>query len=241
MTSIKIENINNLQVSDQLICEDKIIGNEKNKLLIFDNFFKNPNVLVNLFNESKTLTKSKGNENFYPGVHSPINNEYNKILYNALKPFIKKHFKLPVAYLENIDSDFSVVTTPPDKLNQNQSIPHYDSIGKGRLAILLYLCHPPFKGTGFYRHIETGFESMKKSRTEQYWGIVENQISHNQFENKYINEGNEYYSKIWEAELKFNRLIIYPNQILHSSLIDPLLINNPPINGRLTLRTFLYF
>lgn len=228
-------------INEQIKCEVMHIGTEKNTILIIDDFSQSPDELVNIFINRNTHIKIEGEKNHYPGIHAEINPQYTQELFNAIKPLIKQYFKLPVAYLESIRSDFSIVTTRPGQLNQDQCIPHYDSLGKGHIAVLHYLCHPPYLGTGFYRHIPTGFESMNRKRLDKYWSMVEDKIEKKVFKNDYINQGNDYYELVEKVPLKFNRLIIYPSQILHSSLIDSQLICDELDKGRLTLRTFLHF
>ncbi|GAA5138020.1 hypothetical protein GCM10025767_19740 [Thalassotalea piscium] len=229
------------QINDQIKCKAMIVGQEKNIVLVIDDFSQNPSELVNAFINRNTHIKVEGDKNHYPGIHAEVNTLYTQQLYLALKPLIKEYYKLPVAYLEHIRSDFSIVLTRPEELNQEQCIPHYDSLGKGHIAVLHYLCHPPYLGTGFYRHKATGYESINRTRLAQYSQIIEKNIENKIFKNDYINRGNEHYELIDNVELKFNRLVVYPSQMLHSSLIDSKLITDDFDKGRLTLRTFLHF
>jgi len=54
---------------------------------------------------------------------------------------------------------YSLVTTPADKLNMVQRIPHVDGGNDKKLALLHYLCGQDFGGTAFYKQLKTGFET----------------------------------------------------------------------------------
>jgi len=217
------------------------IGNEKTAIIIIDDFSDSPHSLTEYANEQSKLACIRKEENFYPGVTGPSDPTYTKNLYEALKPIIKKVYKLPVAYPASLDSSFGMVTFSPENLNQNQKIPHYDSVSTGQLAVLHYLCHPPFQGTAFYRHKETGYETITRNRKEHYWSFAEEKLANNHYPSQYANNGNDDYEKIEDIAVKFNRLIIYPSQLLHSSIINPEHLSTDPLKGRLTLRTFVTY
>lgn len=217
------------------------VGNENTAIIIIDDFSDSPDNLLSYVTQQCKLTCLKKEENFYPGVTGSADPSYTKNLYQALKPIIKKVYKLPVAYPTRLESSYAMVTFSPDDLNQNQRIPHYDSVTKGQLAILHYLCDYPFQGTAFYRHKETGYETITRTRTEHYWSIAEEKLKNNAYPEQYANHGNDDYEKIEDVPVKFNRLIIYPSQLLHSSLINPEHLSSDPLKGRLTLRTFINY
>lgn len=234
-------NKNEFSTNKNIKIQIKEIGIEKTAIVIIDNFSDSPQSLVKFAIEQSQLACKEREENFFPGVTGKSDPTYTKNLYLALKPIIKQVYKLPVAYPSRLESSYAMVTFSPNDLNQNQRIPHYDSVSTGQLAILHYLCEPPFQGTAFYRHKETGFETITRNRKSQYWSIAEEKLKAKHYPTQYANNGNDDYEKISDIEVKFNRLIIYPSQLLHSSLINPEDLSTNPLKGRLTLRTFVTY
>ncbi|MCJ8320266.1 MAG: DUF6445 family protein [Colwellia sp.] len=231
----------NFKVNDELKFDVSYLGNEKTPVVIIDNFCQSPEDIVLFAKKNSQLIPAEKKTNFYPGVISELTNNYNDNMYAALKPIIKKVYRLPVAYPSWLESNFAMISFSPEELNQNQRIPHYDTEGPGQLAILLYLCHPPHQGTALYRHNETGFESIQPKRKEEYWSSINPKLSANFYPNSYVNEGNNDFKQIAKVDLAFNRMVIYPSQTLHSSLIIPELLSENIDEGRLTLRSFISY
>ncbi|WP_286272648.1 DUF6445 family protein [Thalassotalea hakodatensis] len=218
------------------------IGNEGSPILVFDNISVKPELLVSQFLKNQNKAKpARGKDNYYPGDHLEVESIYADNLNKLLAPYIKKYFNLPAAYLERIFCDFSIVNTPEEQLTPLQALPHYDSHGSGNLAGIHFLCDPPYLGTGFYRHQETGIELMSRKKVNNYLKALEQHIESPDFEKKYISGHIPHFDLIHTIPAKFNRLVIYRSQALHTALIDNFLLNNPVDNGRLTLRSFLFY
>ena len=218
------------------------VGDEKTPVVIIDDFAQAPQDLIEYAKTHCPLIPTKVDTNYYPGaISAAASQQYTDNMYAALKPIIKKAYRLPVGYPSWIDSSYAMVNFSPKKLAQSQRIPHYDSQGPGQLAFLLYLCHPPHQGTALYRHKKTGFESIQPARAEQFLAAIDPKLASNDYPDQYINEGNDDFEQIAKLDLAFNRLIIYPSQSLHSSLIVPELLSDDMDKGRLTLRTFVNY
>jgi hypothetical protein len=57
---------------------------------------------------------------------------------------------------------------------------------------------------------------------------------------KYINGDNQYYEQIGSYDAKFNRIVMYRGNVLHSANIAPDFNFDPnPRTGRLTLTSFI--
>ena len=67
---------------------------------------------------------------------------------------------------------FSLVTTPPEKLDYLQRIPHVDSPFTNELAFIHYLFKADLGGTAFYRHRATD-TSTSMERKPEYLRVVE--------------------------------------------------------------------
>lgn len=217
-----------------------VVGNEKEPVLIVDNFLNNPEMLIEY---AKTNCEFNGNESggYYPGVRAKGPDVYIKALVKFLGPIILETF-----YGERIKavrpaSFFSMVVTPPEKLSPLQCIPHFDSSNYWDLATVHYLSQNKNSGTSLYRHRATGFESVRLQRTEKYFTDVIKELENLPSEKKYMNGSNENFEQIGSYDSEFNRIVIYRCTNLHSGNISNNFNFDPdPNTGRLTLNTFLY-
>ncbi|PKP93709.1 MAG: hypothetical protein CVT76_08890, partial [Alphaproteobacteria bacterium HGW-Alphaproteobacteria-15] len=101
------------------------------------------------------------------GVRARAPRLYLEELAPILAPVVREVF----GYRERLTFDralYSMVTTPPGRLSLAQRIPHIDGVEEGMIAILHYLSPQDRGGTGFYRHISTGFETVDATRHGPY-------------------------------------------------------------------------
>mgnify|MGYP003120670622 CR=1 FL=1 len=211
-------------------------GTEQQAVVIIDDFFSEPDKLVS---EAQAQSFSKQRP-FYPGISAPANPVYLAENMNLLKKAIIEAFGFSRG-MSLVDCNYSLVTTRPEHLLPIQSLPHYDGVDPGRLAVLHYLCGKDKGGTGFFRHNATGFETVTKTRFQAYKSTLETEIREEGLPPKsYINETTRQFEKIGEVTASFNRCIIYRSIMLHSGLIpDDFLYEKNPKNGRLSVNTFL--
>lgn len=136
---------------------------------------------------------------------------------------------------------YSMVITPPDQLEPIQCIPHIDSYLSGDLACVHYLCDKEKGGTSLYRHKKTGYEKITSENINTYKESLFNEGALVFKKKSYMNGSNNYFEQIAEVEAVFNRIVIYPSNILHSGNIPPNFNFNPhPAAGRLTLNSFIF-
>ena len=70
---------------------------------------------------------------------------------------------------------------------------------------------------------------------------LEQEAKDTRWQQKYINGSNQYYEEIGHYEANFNRLIMYPGDVLHSASIPENFQFRPnPVTGRLTLNSFIF-
>jgi hypothetical protein len=140
-----------------------------------------------------------------------------------------------------VDCNYSLVTTRPEHLLPIQSLPHYDGVDPGRLAVLHYLCGEDKGGTGFFRHNATGFETVTKTRFQAYKSKLEEEAKTLGLPQKsYICESTRQFEQIGKLEAKYNRCILYKSVALHSGVISKnFSFSQDCEKGRLTINTFL--
>jgi len=218
------------------------IGNEKNALLIIDNFAGAPAELRELATTGPAFSAQASD--FYPGLRKPVTGHYPAACLTALEPLLKNRFKIPGhAKMELSLCAFSLTTTPPGQLRPIQSIPHIDTHDPNQFALVQYLCDPEFGGTSLYRHRTTGFESITQPRLQDYFRLVKQEVmAEHRREFTYINGSTALFERIARVEARFNRAVIYRSNQLHSADINSQGgLPADPRRGRLTLNAFFRF
>ena len=214
------------------------VGNEKTPVLIIDNFLHEAEALLGF---AVKFGDFHDGTDFYPGIQSKVPEFYSQALQTYLPELICNAFNITRDHISHSQSMYSMVLTPPAKLAPPQSRPHVDTIHKQKLACVHYLCTPEKGGTSLYRHKTTGFECLSPERMDEYADYLEQEAKDTSWQKKYINGSNQYYEEIGRYEASFNRLIMYPGDVLHSASIPENFQFRPnPIIGRLTLNSFIY-
>jgi hypothetical protein len=124
-----------------------------------------------------------------------------------------------------------------------QCIPHYDSSDTHQFAVVHYLCGEHHGGTSFYRHRQTGYESISAARSGQYIKTLDREATSRGLPKAdYINGDSELFERVASVDAKFNRAIFYCSNLLHSGNIQAANgLNSDPRIGRLTATTSLIF
>lgn len=214
------------------------VGREQNPVLVVDNFINQAEHLVDYCAGVGKLEKIYS---FYPGIRMQAPDIYVYALHHYLAPLLEHVFALPLNQIQGSRALFSIVTTPPAQLSPKQRLPHIDSFETGDLACVHYLCSPEMGGTSLYRHKRTGYETIDASQIDHYNNtlIKEGALQSNAM--AYMCGPNKYFDQIADIGAVFNRLVIYPSNILHSGTINPgCVLDADPRRGRLTLNTFIY-
>ena len=214
-------------------------GDEQSPLLLVDNFLAKPELLV----ADACQQSFSANSPYYPGVRAPAPLAYQQVLLQSLTPVLRDVFALPAGALSFSVCHYSLVTTAPEQLKLLQRIPHFDTTEKHALAAVHYLFHGNHGGTAFYRHRQSGFETIDDSRTAQYYRALEAENDGPNLPGRdagYIHGDTPLFSQIAEAEGVFNRLVIYRRHALHSGVIPPTAnLSANPAQGRLTISSFI--
>lgn len=218
------------------------IGQEQHPLLIIDDFFAAPEQLLQqALTEPDFIAQPS---DFYPGLRKAILGDYPTQSLQTVVPLVREIFSIDAALQARISlCAFSLTTTPPEKLRPIQSVPHIDTHDPLQFAMVHYLCAESFGGTSFYRHRNTGFETITQARLTDYFKILKQEVMDerkNQFD--YINGDTHLFERIFQVPVVFNRAIIYRSNQLHSGDISaPPALSPDPRIGRLTANSFFQF
>lgn len=179
--------------------------------------------------------------NAYPGVyHIPPNT-----LGKALNAYYHAHIepRFDVRGLLQMESRLAMVTRPAKSLQPMQCLCHSDQAGSPDryriLATVLYLFEDPsLGGTRFYqpavdaqaiRDLFRDSSTMSPQEFARVHGI----------EPGYMRGSNDFFTQIGEVPARWNRMIVYDGNILHSGDIgDDRRLTDDPASGRLTYNGF---
>lgn len=218
------------------------IGNEKNKIVILDDFLDSPAELIQFANEVQftpypVAAERKG----YPGVRTAAPASYGNLVRDRVDGIIRSEFGIPEeSKLKTYQEALNLISVPEDELGPLQRIPHFDASDPLFFAVLLYLCDDSHGGTGFYRHKSTGFERITPDRVDPYLDCCYEELNRQRMPKRYFSESDELFTKVGFVPARFNRLVIYQGGVLHSANISgDHSISLCPQTGRLTANVFL--
>ena len=216
------------------------VGEEQEPVLQADSFFEGIEDLKAIAVDASNFDVS---DSYYPGIRMPLPTIYSAALAKHLQHYIRNFFGCDLKRVKKVASRFSIVTTPPERLNLMQRIPHFDAPTKSSLAVIHYLVDAPNYGTGLYRHNKTGFEYVDSGRYERYMREIGSTYSEPAlYPDGYICGDTEEFSLLKSFDAVCNRLIMYRGSSLHSGMIGKNYNFDPnPATGRLTIATFFEF
>ncbi len=231
-------------VNEGLTMQTVLIGEEKNKVLVFDDFLTSPSELVE-FAESSTFipypaaVQRKG----YPGVRTPAPVDYGDHLRKGVGELVRQEFGISTdAKIKTFQEALCLMTVQEAELGPLQTIPHFDASDPNFFAVLLYLCGDEHGGTAFYQHNSTHYESITPERCDNYLDSCYEELNSKKREKRYFSDSDELFTKIGFMPVRFNRLVIYRGCLLHSAnILSDISINSNPAVGRLTANIFLSF
>jgi hypothetical protein len=219
-------------------CKAYNIGEGGIPLLVIDNFINEAQALVDFCVSNPAFDNS---DSFYPGLRMPAPELYVHAIRHYLGHLIEETFGFKKDAWLGGRSVYSMVVTPPAEMKDQQCVPHVDSFKQNDLACVHYLCDATKGGTSLYRHKKTGYEIINDQRIEHYSQVALEEGVLNVTPKSYMNGSNKFFEKIACVDALFNRLVMYPANVLHSGNIAPDFDFDPnPNTGRLTLNSFIY-
>jgi len=218
------------------------LGRLQTPVFVVDDVMKNPENLFEAAQESDF--KSEPND-YYPGVRAPISRTYIQTICEHFFEHWRETFSLRQSEkFEFILSAFSMTTIPEKQLKPIQMLPHFDTEEDNQIAIVHYLCDDHHGGTGFYRHKTTSIERVVKANLSEYGRHLKQEAmaAKLHLDRKYVGQEHPMFTSIGSVAARFNRLIAYPSNLLHSGLIKPGIdLSSNPNEGRLTTSSFVRF
>lgn len=234
--------MSNFDVSPDLKAQVIKVGQEQTPVIVIDNFCVSVQDIIADACDNQTFAGD--NNSYYPGIRATLPRDYVVKLLKAIYQGIYKVYGIDRSLALKIKlTYFSLINTPAKQLSLLQRIPHFDATQPNYFAILHYLNPGEHGGTGFFRHKNTGFEKIDEQRIGHYIKTCEDHMNeHGEPAAKYHNANSEQFDLYDQVAYKPNRLVIYPGNLLHSTVVN---LNNDidgdPATGRLTSNIFVEF
>jgi hypothetical protein len=203
------------------------------QVYLVDDFLKNPEQLVD-YASSKAYFGNVGDDRTaYPGIRDRLPRPYERVkgemierIYGVSNPLIHR-------------SMLSLTTLEPQQLSASQKIPHVDAFDDDQYGAVHYLCGAPHGGTAIYRYLPRN--KVKLRSRDRY--IVAEMVQQAQDDPEqhagYLAGDTKYYKQELAVEAKFNRLVLYPANLLHCALLtSPARLEKDVTMGRLTVASF---
>jgi hypothetical protein len=188
------------------------IENTKIKIVIVDDFYAYPD-LVRDITLSIPPTKSEKIMMSLPGYRIDVCYDLS-FLGKFYDDLIIKEFLKGKDLNSNVENIFRSATFCVNLMHQKDltaKVPHVDSLDSLRFASTIYLNTPEEcqGGTAFYTY-----------KGSPYFREIPKHVD------KYIYDDHEDWKMIYLAEMKYNRMILYKQNILHSAYISPRMYND---------------
>ncbi|WP_330848772.1 DUF6445 family protein [Aurantiacibacter sp. MUD11] len=216
------------------------VGRSKSPVMIVDGLLANPKEWVRYAEEQIEFSSDPELLAHYPGVRALAPDVYLEQLTNVLGLAIADTFDFRIERSIESQTMFSVTTTDPNELTVMQRVPHYDGVGSNALAAVHYLFEEDYGGTAFYRQVPTGIEVIDSGNVDDYKNCLPGDGREEAVGGGYFVSSNENFRQIGKVRAKFNRLMIYRGQLLHSGMVNADAgLPSQPGRGRLTLNCFM--
>lgn len=208
------------EINPDLEASVHVIGPEEVKVVVIENFYKNPDLVRDLAltipptENVKILSGSPGSRifghynfvNMYPILQHVFRNVYGDITKDITDEEIK-----------------TAISTTPFCVNINQShnmppvTPHIDDENRMLFAAALYLNKPEecAGGTSFY------MLEGKQQVTNKDVGNWLKKTNKGNFHTHYLVDSEQDWDLLSVAEMKYNRLVMYPGNVLHTAYVKP--------------------
>jgi hypothetical protein len=229
----------NFSINERFSVKVEHAGRERQPVLIVDDVLRDPAEMIRYAaNESQF----KPPPTLYPGITAKLPDAYVDGLAGVLVPLMGETFGVRVDTAFLVDSFFALATYPAEQLHFRQRLPHVDCFEACQVAALHYLCDGSQGGTALYRHRATGYESLNEEKSQQMQCLISQVVASNPVSAEYPNANNRLFEQTANFEAKFNRLIAYRANVLHSMAVtfNTKLSSDPRI-GRLTANTNFRF
>jgi len=213
------------------------IGHEREPVVILDGATGWVEHLRDFAATRSTFAPAAAVGSAYPGLLGPAPVAYVDAMVRRVLPLISTHFTGTPVRPARARGNFSLVTTDPAALTEDQRVPHVDTADRLQFATVHFLATDNDDGTAFFRHRTTGFETLDAERLPRYHAARADDPPPPA---GYCTDGDAAFEMIDVIAARPDRLILYRANLLHSGWITRLPAHAAdPGMGRLTGNLFL--
>ena len=200
---------------------------------VVDDFLVNPEQLVE-YAKSKAYFGQVGDDRTaYPGIRDRLPRHYERVLQKIVELIYGERDAVIHRCM------LSLTTLDPGQLSPAQRIPHTDAFGDDQYAAVHYLCGPPHGGTAIYRYLPWDMVKIRGSDREVVKEMLRQVREHPEEHSGYIAGDTKFYKQELLIEAKFNRLVLYPSNLLHCAMLTAAdSLKQDVSTGRLTVASF---
>ncbi len=201
-------------------------------LLIVDDFYSDPD---SVRDNALSCAYSRPEYGNFPGKTAHVPTEAANVVCKKITEYAEKYFQKSIGFKIPIDMEsrecyYQSIDVPWDEVDEAYKIPHVDyRFRKGLVTVpaLIYLNKPEqcVGGTAFYKNVET---NLFKIRSVQDFHFV------------YRNSPDSSWIIHNTVQMKYNRLVMYNGNMMHTAFIKPNYFGTEIENCRLTQNIFLH-
>jgi len=231
-----------IKINRQATLIVEYIGQDKTPIIIIDNYIENlDDVVADVVEKGQFKPDEITN---YPGNRLAMSKPLVVGYLKPLMPVLYRVYKFP-NHLQPGPKDnyFSLITKQPNEISAMQSWPHFDTTNPNLIAIIHYIDKNDHGGIAFFKHNKSRLERIDIDSKDYFYQCADDYfglLNTNVFD--YCSEQHSEFTCYKKIAYKPNRLIIFPGQLLHSTLVNiDTDINENPVSGRLTANMFVAF
>jgi hypothetical protein len=203
-------------------------------MIAIDDFYDDPDEVRARALEGQFKDTGAG----YPGRHEALDPQQDisvARVINHVRQVVERGSGLAVDS-QNITTDFSILTTPKEKVLKVQSHPHTDNVA---LAGLIYLNKKRYGGTCFYKNKLLNACVLVAENQEEYDRLTQDYDANFKDVDGYVSGSYDQWELVYRTDGRYNQFVMYPGNVFHS--VD--VVENPdpsqPKLARLTQRFFI--
>lgn len=200
---------------------------------VVDDFLANPELLLEYAKNKAYFGKVGDDKTAYPGIRDRLPRSYEHAMGKVIE--LVYGFHNPLIHRCMI----SLTTLKPTQLSAAQKMPHVDAFGDDQYAAVHYLCGEPHGGTSIYRYRLRNLVRIRHDDRDVMNEMIENVRRLPEEHSGYLNGDTSLYKQELVINAKWNRLVLYPSNLLHCALLSsPNSLDSDVSKGRLSVASF---
>ncbi|WP_033095546.1 DUF6445 family protein [Colwellia psychrerythraea] len=208
----------NIKVNPDYSLQKLSIPGTSLHVLVIDEFLFNTDAVTHFAHNIAYFKPMFADNTLFPGMRDKMPMPYTRLLKHFFETFILPDTRPESCYQTSFYSSLlSLVTCEPSLLTVNQKMPHVDSCHNDDYAFVHYLSSQELGGTSFYCYKPKKLVQFQQEHKSVLPEIVAKVTDSQGDHDGYITESTSLFEKILTIDAKFNRLVIYPANVLHSA------------------------